>query len=76
MLFRNDRNVEFDRHNEMTANFIGDNNYIDNDMTIDVNMNAMPQAQGGCPCNMPQPIMEPMQERCVHKTIMHEVPQV
>ena len=76
MLFRDQAEV---RNNEMNANFdlVGNNNVIDNDMNIDVNMmtptTGMNMGMGGCPN---RPIFEPVQERCVHKTIVHEVPHV
>lgn len=56
----------------MENNVNGDNNYINNDMNVDVNMmnynNNAPM--GGAPVN------EGVQEKCVHRTFVHEVPQV
>ena len=58
------------------TNITGNNNVVDNDMNVDINMmqnsdmgNTM---SGGC-CN---PISEAPQVRCVHRTIVHEVPHV
>ena len=63
----------YDRDIDINNNFYAEN------MTNDVDMNYMgnnmdPGMQASsCPNN---PIVEPMQERCVHRTIMHEVPHV
>ncbi len=73
----------YDRDNDMTANFFGDNNQIMNEMNMTANTNTefdgamqpamdMPAMGGSCQ----QPIAEPMKERCVHRNIYHEVPQV
>lgn len=59
----------------MQTEINGNNNTVENDMNIDINMNggaAMPNA-GGCCQN---PINEGVRERCVHRTFVHEVPQV
>lgn len=67
------------RDNEMNATFIGNNNTIENEMNMNVgpSMGGYPMMeennmQMGC-CG--RPIMSPMQQRCIHKTIVHEVPQ-
>ncbi len=73
-----------DRQNEFNQNFVGEN---DINMDIDVNMaggninmaNAMPAVDNQnlmMGSTMQSPIVEPMQERVVHRTIMHEVPHV
>lgn len=74
----------YDMDNDMSANFIGDNNVInmENEMNISAGpmmnpgnmpmMNPGSMQMGGC---VMRPVCEPVQERCVHKTIMHEVPQ-
>ncbi len=64
----------YDRENDINNNFFANDmtNNIDIDVTnneFDGNMNM---AQGGCN----RPLIEPMQERCVHRTIMHEVPHI
>ncbi len=63
----------YDRDTEMNANFFADNmtNNIDIDVNenFDYNMNNMNTCPG-------RPLVEPMQERCVHRTIVHEVPHV
>ena len=47
-----------------------------NNVDIDVNNNESNFNMGqGMPMgDMSRPLVEPMQERCVHRTIMHEVP--
>lgn len=71
---------ECQRQNTFTQNFPGDNNEIN--MDIDVNM-ANNQGMGPgmyqnpmMPGTVQQPIIEPMQERVVNRTFMHEVPHV
>ena len=64
------------RNSEMNATFIGNNNTIENEMNM---MPSYPMMEGnmmemgGC-CQ--RPMMSPVQQRCVHKTIVHEVPHV
>jgi len=58
---------------EFNQNFIGDN---DVSMDIDINMSQQVGPNFGGYNQMSAPIMEPMQERVVHRTIMHEVPHV
>ena len=63
-------NFDFD------SNVIGNNNVVDNDMNVDINMMGyqnMPQQQTGC-CS--SPVNEAVQEKCIHRTIVHEVPHV
>lgn len=63
-------NFDFD------SNVIGNNNVVDNDMNVDINMMGyqnMPQQQAGCCSN---PVNEAVQEKCIHRTIVHEVPHV
>lgn len=61
---------------EMNSNIAGNNNVIENEMNVDIDMisnnNQQPEINGG----MSSPITEAVQERCVHRTIVHEVPQV
>ena len=69
-MFEGMNNIEFD------SNVVGNNNVVDNDMNVDINMvnneNA-PMMQGGFQMN---PISEAVQTKCIHRTIMHEVPHV
>ena len=63
-------NFDFD------SNVVGNNNVVDNDMNVDINMMGyqnMPQATAVC-CS--SPINEAVQEKCIHRTIVHEVPHV
>lgn len=74
-MFRNEDMLA--RQNEMNATFIGNNNTIENEMNMNVGApmmegNAM-EFGGGC-CQ--RPITGPVQQRCIHKTIVHEVPHV
>ena len=64
MFDSNTNNVDFD------SNVTGNNNVVENDMNVDINMmgNNPNMMQGGC--------NEPVQEKCIHKTIVHEVPHV
>ena len=56
----------------LNSNVTGDNNVVDNDMNVDINMfnsNSMVQTKmGGC--------SGPVQEKCIHRTFIHEVPHV
>ncbi len=62
-------NFDFD------SSVIGNNNVIDNDMNVDINMMnySTQNMQGG---QMMNPVSEAVQEKVVHKTIVHEVPHV
>lgn len=51
----------------------GDNNYVDQDMNVDINVGGV--SQGSSMGNQGCPIVEPMQERVVNRTFCHEVPQ-
>lgn len=61
----------FDQSNmtSFDSTVVGNNNVVDNDMTVDVNMNY----NGGM---MNNAINEGVQERCIHRTFVHEVPHV
>ncbi len=63
----------FDQSNmtNFESSVIGNNNVVDNDMNVDVNMN-MNYNNGG----MMGAINEGVQERCIHRTFVHEVPHV
>lgn len=66
------RNCCYDRQNEVNNTFNAEN--MDVDMNIEMNNNQMmgPAMAG----TTQRPIIEPMQERVVNRTIMHEVPHV
>lgn len=71
-------NQDFFQKSKIESNITGDNNYVTNDMNIDVNMMNMNTTNnsninsGGCG----QPVNEGVQERVVHRTFVHEVPHV
>ncbi len=68
------RNCCYDRQNEVNNTFNAEN--MDVDMNIDMQntqMGGMVPPMGG---GMQNPIIEPMQERVVNRTIVHEVPHV
>ena len=71
-----DRNCQ-SRQNQFNAEFNADTMNVDVD--VDFNQGEMPMMGGIGPVmggTMQSPIIEPMQERQVHRTIMHEVPHV
>ena len=53
----------------------GNNNNIDSNMTTDTNMNSMNNGMMSQPM-MGSPITEGVQEKCVHRTFVHDVPHV
>lgn len=63
---------------DFDSNVVGNNNVVENDMNVDINMMANGNPMGGCQQTpmMNSPISEGVQEKCVHKTIVHEVPHV
>ena len=64
----------YERDVDINNNFYADN--MTNNMDTDFNMNPTPMMDYQMNANNNTPIMEPMQEKCVHRTIMHEVPHV
>lgn len=65
----------YDRDVEINNNYFAEdmNNYNDTDFNMPNQGSNMNYMSDTCPNN---PIVEPMQEKCVHRTIMHEVPHV
>ena len=64
----------YERDIDINNKFFADN--MTNNMDTDFNMNnnaSMDMNMSSCGNN---PIVEPMQEKCVHRTIMHEVAQL
>ena len=61
----------YERDIDINNNFFADN--MTNNMDTDFNMNNQVDYNMS---NTGNPIMEPMQEKCVHRTIMHEVNHV
>lgn len=63
--------------NDFTQNFTGDNNEINMDIDVSMlNTGTMTNMTSPMMGMTSQPIIEPMQERVVNRTIMHEVPHV
>ncbi len=70
-MFRRANNFDF---NQTVA---GNNNVVDQDMNVDIDIttnNQMDSQMMSSSCC--SPIKEAVKERCVHRTIVHEVPQV
>lgn len=64
---------------DMNSTIDGNNNVVDQDMNIDINMNnnSMGMDQNNMEMMDSQiPIIEPVQERQVNRTFVHQVPQV
>lgn len=61
---------------EMNSNIAGNNNVIENEMNVDIDMVSNNGQQNEINGGMSSPITEAVQERCVHRTIVHEVPHV
>ena len=61
----------YERDVDINNNFFADN--MTNNMDTDFNMNQTPIDYQ---MNNDNPIVEPMQEKCIHRTIMHEVNHV
>lgn len=70
----------FDQSNfDFDSNVKGNNNVVDNDMNVDINMNSEMGAMNmgmTMNSNMGCPLQEGIQQKCIHKTIVHEVPHV
>ena len=64
-------------NNDVVNNFYvdGNNNNIDSDMSTDANMNSMNNMAPQPQTPMFNPITEGIQEKCVHRTFVHDVPQ-
>ena len=63
---------------DMTSTIDGNNNVVDQDMNIDINMNSNTMGMGpnmGM-MNTGAPIMEPVQQRQINRTFVHQVPHV
>jgi len=74
------RNCCQDRQNEFNTNFTAENMNVDVDFDINQNdfsgMSANMMGGAMFSGTTQAPIIEPLQERQVHRTIMHEVPHV
>lgn len=67
------RDCRCGRQNEVNQNFNADNMNVDVDIDFN-NQMSMPMGGNMMMGGMQSPIMEPIQERQVHRTIMHNVP--
>ena len=61
-------NQDFFQNMNMENTITGDNNYINNEMEVDVNMMSNPTP-------MMNQSMGPVKERVINRTFVHEVPQ-
>lgn len=68
------RNCCYDRQNEVNNTFNAEN--MDVDMNIEMTNTQMGGMTPQMATGMQRPIVEPMQERVVNRTIVHEVPHV
>jgi len=67
------RNSCYDRQNQMNNEFNAENMNVDID--VEMNNNNM-MGNMASPATTQGPVMEPMRERQVHRTIMHDVQHV
>ena len=69
----------FDQNNfDFDSTVQGNNNVVDNDMNVDINMNSQMNGMNmnmNMSSGMGAPIQEGVQQKCIYKTIVHEVPQ-
>lgn len=69
----------FDQNNfDFDSTVQGNNNVVDNDMNVDINMNSQMNGMNmnmNMSSGMGAPIQEGVQQKCIHKTIVHDVPQ-
>ena len=61
---------------DMNTNITGNNNVVENEMNVDIDMISNGQMNNQMSVSNMAPITEAPQERCVHRTIVHEVPHV
>ena len=70
------RNSCYDRQNEINNNFVAEDMNIDMDIQMNSNMGNMMDPGMTMNGGTQAPIIEPMQQRIVNRTIMHEVPHI
>jgi len=63
-------NSDFFQNLNMDSNITGNNNYVNQDMEVDVNMNNFSSPVKSVPQN------EGVRERVINRTFVHEVPHV
>lgn len=61
---------------DFDSSVVGNNNIVDNDMNVDINMMNYAEGQNIQGGVMSNPISEAVQQRCIHRTFVHEVPHV
>ena len=61
---------------DMNSTIIGNNNVVENETNVDIDMISNGQMSNQMMTSNQAPITEALQERCVHRTIVHEVPHV
>lgn len=66
----------YDRQNDITNNFVADDMNIDMDIQMNSNMSNMMDPGIAMDGGTQAPIIEPMQQRVINRTIMHEVPHI
>ena len=66
----------YDRDTEINNNFFAEDMTNNIDMNVNNNFDGNMVQSVGMLGGFNRPLIEPMQERCVHRTIMHEVPHV
>ena len=64
----------YERDVDINNNFYADN--MTNNMETEFNMNQNSNMDMNMNTSGNTPIVEPMQEKCIHRTIMHEVAHV
>ena len=65
----------YDRDNDINNTFVAEN--MDVDMNVDYMNNNMNMDPGiAMPGGISEPIVEPMQQRVINRTIVHEVPHI
>ena len=62
-------NNEFFQNMSMDSNVTGNNNYVNQDMDVDIQMNAIPAGEM-------YPNGNGVQERIINRTFVHDVPHV
>ena len=66
----------YERDMDVNTNYFADNMENNIDYNIDYNINSNQPLMDNNMTSSGNPVMEPMQERCIHKTFIHEVPHV
>ena len=67
------QNMSMEKNMSMENNIDGNNNYVNNDMDVDVNVSNGPSMNQPMP--MGEAMGQPVQQRVINRTFVHEVPQ-